>query len=276
MRKISPSGETQPAEPGSDKTRVTLRPRRSYLYNRPPRILTDANPVHARTEMPRSKAQVSKALSALDPPDALLPKQIIARVDKALGHAQYACLLPSKTVVTADLDERFRQTVWVERGNYVLLERYDPKEVDGEAVAKIVKIAKDEKLWRKMSYWCVLFSGYHNIWGFSNAVLRGHAGRPSFPSSRTPNRTTKTRGWGRCHPATPKTTRRPLNVRKTCNTSLTLPLYYPASAALEHPASTSTWPCPSSPALVPQLSNWLVCWGTRSTPTPAPPRRCIR
>lgn len=106
--------------------------------------------------MPRSKAQISKALSALDPPAALLPNQVIARVDKALGHARYACLLPSKAVVTADLDERFRQTVWVERGNYVLLERYDPKEVqEGEAAAKIVNIAKDEKLWRKMSYWCV-------------------------------------------------------------------------------------------------------------------------
>lgn len=111
--------------------------------------------------MRRSKAQISKALSSLDPPDALLSNQVIARVDKALGHSRYACLLPTKSVVTADLDERFRQTVWVERGNYVLLEHYDPKEVEGEAVAKIVNIAKDEKLWRKMPYWCVLLSGYH-------------------------------------------------------------------------------------------------------------------
>lgn len=106
--------------------------------------------------MLRSKAQISKALSALDPPDALLPNQVIARVDKALGHSRYACLLPSKTSVTADLDERFRQTVRVERGTYVLLERYDPKDVVGDAVARIVNIAKDEKRWRKMPYWCVL------------------------------------------------------------------------------------------------------------------------
>lgn len=105
--------------------------------------------------MPKSKAQITRAVSALDPPEALLPTQAIARVDKALGHAQYACLLPAKDVVTADLDKRFHQTVWVERGNYVLLERYDPKEVEGEAVARIVNIAKDEKLWRKMPYWCV-------------------------------------------------------------------------------------------------------------------------
>lgn len=116
--------------------------------------------------MPRSKAQISKALSALDPPGTLLPNQVIARVDKSLGHARYACLLPSKAVLTADLDDRFRQTVWVERGNYVLLERYDPKEAEGEAAAKIVNIAKDEKSWRKMPYWCVLLSGYHITWGF--------------------------------------------------------------------------------------------------------------
>ena len=129
--------------------------------------------------MPRSKAQISKALSALDPPASLQPNQTIARVDRPLGHSRYACLLPSKAVVTTDLDERFRQTVWVERGNYVLLEHYDPKEVEGEAVAKIINIAKDEKQWRKMPYWCVslfvfslhVISGHLDIYGFGAVMV---------------------------------------------------------------------------------------------------------
>lgn len=105
---------------------------------------------------PRSKAQITKALASLTPPDALLPTQTIARIDKALGHSQYGCVLPSKDIVTADLDERFRQTVRVERGNYVLLEHYDPKNVaEGGAVGKIINVARDEKQWRKMPYWCV-------------------------------------------------------------------------------------------------------------------------
>ncbi|SPN99903.1 related to eukaryotic translation initation factor eIF1a-like protein [Cephalotrichum gorgonifer] len=111
---------------------------------------------------PRSKAQISKAHEALEPPATLLPGQIIARIEKALGHARYACLLPNKTTVIADLDERFRQAVWVERGNYVLLERYDPKEVEDDAVAKIINIAKDEKRWRKMSYWPVEFPKFQD------------------------------------------------------------------------------------------------------------------
>ncbi|CAI4210927.1 unnamed protein product [Parascedosporium putredinis] len=86
---------------------------------------------------PRSRAQITRALDSLDPPDSLEATQT----------------LPNKSLVTVELDDRFRQTVWVERGNYVLLERYPPKEVEDEAVGKIINIAKDEKAWRKMPYW---------------------------------------------------------------------------------------------------------------------------
>ncbi|PKS09298.1 hypothetical protein jhhlp_003912 [Lomentospora prolificans] len=102
---------------------------------------------------PRSKAQITRALDSLSPPDALEANQIIARVDKSLGHSRYSCQLPNKSLVVVELDERFRQTVWVERGNYVLLERYAASQVEDEAVGKIINIAKDEKAWRKMPYW---------------------------------------------------------------------------------------------------------------------------
>ena len=104
---------------------------------------------------PRSKAQITRALDSLSPPDALEANQIIARVDKSLGHSRYSCQLPNKSLVVVELDERFRQTGWVERGNYVLLERYAASQVEDEAVGKIINIAKDEKAWRKMPYWYV-------------------------------------------------------------------------------------------------------------------------
>lgn len=133
---------------------------------------------------PRSKAQITKALASLTPPDALLPTQTIARIDKALGHSQYGCLLPSKAIVTTDLEERFRQTVRVERGNYVLVERYDPKEVtEGGAVGKIINIARDEKQWRKMPYWCV-FPGI-SLRSDSNVSPANQARRvPQVPGPR--------------------------------------------------------------------------------------------
>jgi len=102
---------------------------------------------------PRAKGQILRAQTALAIPDTLEANQIIARVDRALPRGQYNCLLPNKSIVVVDLDERFRQTIWVQRNNYVLLERYPPKEVEGEAVAKIINIVVDEKQWRKMPYW---------------------------------------------------------------------------------------------------------------------------
>ncbi|MBE3048115.1 hypothetical protein IMZ48_37545 [Candidatus Bathyarchaeota archaeon] len=178
----------------------------------------------------RSKAQITKALSALDPPPSLLPTQSIARVDKALGHARYTCILPDKSALTADLDERFRQAVWVERGNYVLIERYGPKDAEAvEAAAKIINIAKDEKLWRKMPYWCVFCRVQRvltALWvsllqtGFQLTCLPPpQAGR--VPQVQVRRRRVRRRGLARGQDAPQRLRRRRVNLPHMCENKQT-------------------------------------------------------
>lgn len=101
---------------------------------------------------------VAAAEESATPPDELSADQIIARVTKAEGNSLYTCTLPNTKPVLVELAERFRNTIWIKRGGFVLIDRTPSEErtkanskVDGE----IVNVVRDEKAWRKMPYWCV-------------------------------------------------------------------------------------------------------------------------
>ena len=69
---------------------------------------------------------LAAAEETITPPDELAPTQSLARVLKAEGNSMYSCELPSngkdsKTVVV-ELAARFRNTIWIKRGGYVLVE----------------------------------------------------------------------------------------------------------------------------------------------------------
>ncbi|PBP23540.1 alpha-mannosyltransferase [Diplocarpon rosae] len=87
------------------------------------------------------------------PPSELTATQTIARVIKAEGNSLYSCSLPNQKTVLVELESRFRNTIWLKRGGYVLI---DSKEADArknKIDGEIVNVVRDERLWRKEAYW---------------------------------------------------------------------------------------------------------------------------
>ena len=89
----------------------------------------------------------------MSPPSALEPSQALVRVVKPEGNNLYTCELPSKKPILLELAQRFRNTIWIRRGGIVLAERYPDNSEETRAVGEIVNVVRDEKLWRKQSYW---------------------------------------------------------------------------------------------------------------------------
>ena len=104
--------------------------------------------------MGRPKRDVlAAAENALTPPDSLGPSQFVVRVVKPEGNNLYACELPNKKPVLLELAQRFRNTIWIRRGGFVVADQYSQGSEETRAVGEIVNIVRDEKLWRKQLYW---------------------------------------------------------------------------------------------------------------------------
>ncbi|KAK5988092.1 S1-like domain-containing protein [Cladobotryum mycophilum] len=109
--------------------------------------------------MGRPKRNVlAAAQEAMTPPDDLEPNQTVVRVVKPEGNNLYACELPNKKPVVLELAQRFRNTIWIKRGGFVVAEGYPVGSTDSRAAGEIVNIVRDEKLWRKQAYWPKEFS----------------------------------------------------------------------------------------------------------------------
>lgn len=90
------------------------------------------------------------------PPNALTPAQSIARVLKAEGNSLYSCTLPSGAPILVELPSRFRNTIWIKRGGFVLVDTKDAEVRENKLDGEIVNVVRDEREWRKESYWFVL------------------------------------------------------------------------------------------------------------------------
>lgn len=111
--------------------------------------------------MGRPKRNVLAAVQeSLSPPAELEPNQNLVRVLKAEGNNLYTCELPNKKPVILELAQRFRNTLWIKRGGFVLAEGYPVDSRDSRAAGEIVNVVRDEKLWRKQSYWYGLCNTY--------------------------------------------------------------------------------------------------------------------
>jgi probable RNA-binding protein EIF1AD len=128
--------------------------------------------------MPKPK-QPKRNLHAIDqetttPPDALSATQQIARVHSAAGNNLYRVDLapppPSSssstsitteptssssttTTILVELPLRFRHTIWIKRGMYVVIDTEALAARENKLGGEIVNIVREEKEWRKMSYW---------------------------------------------------------------------------------------------------------------------------
>lgn len=109
--------------------------------------------------MGRPKRNIlAAAEESTTPPDELTPTQSIARVVKAEGNSLYTCELPSKKTVLVELADRFRNTIWIKRGGYVLVEASQSEErKNSRVLGEIINVVRDEREWRKEKYWFVEF-----------------------------------------------------------------------------------------------------------------------
>jgi probable RNA-binding protein EIF1AD len=104
--------------------------------------------------MGRPKRNVlAAAEESLTPPGALEAHQSLARVVKSEGNNFWSCELPNGKPILLELAQRFRNTIWIKRGGYVLAERYQESLENTRAEGEIINVVRDEKMWRKQPYW---------------------------------------------------------------------------------------------------------------------------
>jgi probable RNA-binding protein EIF1AD len=109
--------------------------------------------------MGRPKRSIAAAAEeSLYPPDELTPTQSLARVIKAEGNNLYTCELPNNKTVLLELGQKFRNTVWIKRGGYVLIDvgSADDRKTSTRVVGEIINVVRDERQWRKQAYWSVV------------------------------------------------------------------------------------------------------------------------
>ncbi|KAF1993305.1 nucleic acid-binding protein [Amniculicola lignicola CBS 123094] len=104
--------------------------------------------------MPRPKRNLLATVEdTLTPPDALGEEQAIARITKAAGKNLYHAECPGGKEVLVELESKFRSTIWIKRGSYVVVDTATLADRDNKLDGEIVNVVRDEKQWRKMTYW---------------------------------------------------------------------------------------------------------------------------
>lgn len=108
--------------------------------------------------MGRPKRNIlAAATESTTPPDELTEHQFVARVGKPEGNNTYTCILPSTKTTLVELAQRFRNTIWIKRGGYVVVDLTPSEERsktnNNKVVGEIINVVRDEKEWRKMPYW---------------------------------------------------------------------------------------------------------------------------
>ena len=100
---------------------------------------------------PRRKL-LATAEETMSPPDDLSDTQTIARVVKAIGNNLYNVTLPTEKELLVEMPAKFRSTIWLKRGGYVLIDTAQ-QERDNKIQGEIINVVRDEKAWRKQQYW---------------------------------------------------------------------------------------------------------------------------
>lgn len=104
--------------------------------------------------MPRPKRNLHATVEeTLTPPDSLTSTQRIARIIKAEGNNLYNAQLSNGSQILAELEPKFRSTIWIKRGSYVVVDSEGLAERENKLDGVIVNVVRDERGWRKMGYW---------------------------------------------------------------------------------------------------------------------------
>lgn len=101
---------------------------------------------------PRRRLQAT-VQETLTPPDTLTANQYIARIKGAAGNNLYNVELSDSKTLLVELDPRFRSTIWLKRGGFVLIDTATLAERDNKIDGEIINVVRDERAWRKAPYW---------------------------------------------------------------------------------------------------------------------------
>jgi probable RNA-binding protein EIF1AD len=101
---------------------------------------------------PRRKLQETVE-GTVNPPDALQDGQMIARIIGAVGKNLYNVESPSSQTLLVELEAKFRSTIWLRRGGYVLVDTNTIADRDNKIGGEIVNVVRDEKRWSKAPFW---------------------------------------------------------------------------------------------------------------------------
>nr|OQO25142.1 hypothetical protein B0A51_09209 [Rachicladosporium sp. CCFEE 5018] len=135
--------------------------------------------------MPKPKRNINAtAEETLFPPSILEPGQQIARVKQAAGKNLYHLELPDTSPLLAELPSKFRSTIWMKRGSYVLVDTSAMADRDNKLGGEIVNLVGDEKAWRKAKWWPVEFVAKARGWGSGSGSEDEDQG-PMMPPSES-------------------------------------------------------------------------------------------
>jgi probable RNA-binding protein EIF1AD len=96
---------------------------------------------------------LATAEETLTPPGMLAEGESIARIVKAAGNNLYNAELPSNQSVLVELPARFRSTIWIKRGSFVLVDTTALADRENKLDGEIINVVRDERAWRKQKYW---------------------------------------------------------------------------------------------------------------------------
>ena len=105
--------------------------------------------------MGKPKRQVlATAEQTLIPPIALEDNHVIAKIVKDEGKNLWAVKAASvERMLLVELPARFRSTIWLKRGGYVLVDTTAFEGRDNKLDGEIVNVVRDERSWRKQPFW---------------------------------------------------------------------------------------------------------------------------
>jgi probable RNA-binding protein EIF1AD len=105
---------------------------------------------------PPKRRVLATAAETLYPPETLSEGHQIARVIKATGNNLYSVEFPSKETALVELPAKFRSTIWMKRGSYVVVDTNALEGRDNKLAGEIANVVRDEKAWRKAAFWLVV------------------------------------------------------------------------------------------------------------------------
>ncbi|KAI9836373.1 MAG: hypothetical protein M1819_001402 [Sarea resinae] len=124
---------------------------------------------------PKRVLQSTIALTTAPPP-SLPANQTIARVLSAAGNNLYNVSLPTSPTdgpptaaankqLLVELPSRFRSTVWIKRGGYVVVDLTAQEGRENKIGGEVVNVVRGEREWRKMGYWPGEFGKRNDYYG---------------------------------------------------------------------------------------------------------------